>query len=190
MARIPYPEDVTPGLVESQRPDSLPEEYSHLNQQAARNVYRSIAHEPAVVETLRSYIGATWEHSGLDNRPRELLLLALAREIDAAYEWHQHVRIAILEGISPNEIRQISAGNFENFSETERVLMRYAQTAARTEVTDNDIDRLREQFTPDEISGITALIGAYICLNIILKALDVETEEPFVGWELENLEKN
>jgi len=30
MARIPYPEDVSPELVESQRPDSLPEKYCHL----------------------------------------------------------------------------------------------------------------------------------------------------------------
>lgn len=187
MSRIPYPEDVESDLVESQRPDSLPEEYSHINQQAARNVYRSVAHEPEIVRTLRAYIGATWEHSGLTDRERELLLLALAREIDSEYEWHQHVRVAILEGLTPEEIRAVSAGRLERFQETERRLMEFARKSAVGEATDADVDRLREHFDVPNVAGITALVGAYVCLNVIIDTLDVETEEPFVGWDLEGL---
>jgi alkylhydroperoxidase family enzyme len=190
MARIPFPEDVDPDLVESQRPDSLPEKYSHIGQQDARNVYRSIAHDPEVVETLRAHIGATWEHCGLSDRDRELVLLSVAREIDSAYEWHQHVRIAILEGISPEEIRALSARDYESFDDTETLLMEFAAAAASNGVTDEDVESLREAFPDDDVAGIVALVGVYVDLNVILSAFDVETEEPFVGWELENLERD
>lgn len=188
MARLPYPDDAAPEFVESQRPDSLPEQYGHIDQQPARNVYRSVAHEPELVEMLRAYLGATWEHSGLDARPRELLLLAVAHEINSAYEWHQHVRVAILEGLTPEEIRAISAGDLKQFDGAERALVEFGQAAAGEKVIDNDIDRLRDRFTVPEVAGITSLAGAYVGLNVVLSALDVETEEPFVGWDLEKLD--
>lgn len=190
MARIPYPEDVEADLVESQRPDSLPEKYSHINQQAARNVYRSIAHEPELVRTLRAFIGACWDHAGLSDRERELVLLAIAREIDSAYEWHQHVRIALLEGLTPAEIRRVAAGEFDDFEETERLVMAFAQAAAGGEATDADVDALRDRYEVQEVAGITALVSAYVCLDVILTTLDVETEEPFVGWDLAGLERD
>lgn len=190
MSRIPFPEDVDPELVESQRPDSLPEKYSHLKGKAARDVYRSIAHEPELVRTLRAYLGAAWEKSGLSDRERELLLLALAREIDSEYEWHQHVRIAILEGLTPEELRAVSAGEFQQFTDTERTVMEFAQKASRRLTTDDDVERLREQFPVEAVAGITALVGAYVCLAVIIDTLGVETEEPFVGWELEGLERD
>jgi 4-carboxymuconolactone decarboxylase len=189
MARIPFPEDVEPDLVESQRPDSLPEKYSHLNQQAARNVYRSIAHEPEVVRSFRAHLSATWEHCGLSDRERELLILAVAREIDSEYEWHQHVRIALLEGLTPEEILAVSEGDFSGFTEKEQAIMEFSQAAAADETTDEHVERLSEFLSVEHVSGTTALVGAYVALNVTLAALDVETEEPFVGWQLEGLEK-
>ncbi|MFB6069655.1 MAG: carboxymuconolactone decarboxylase family protein [Halanaeroarchaeum sp.] len=190
MARIPYPTDVDPDLVESQRPDSLPDRYAHLEQQAARNVYRSVAHEPELVEALRGFIGAAWEHAGLSDRERELVILALAREVDAAYEWHQHVRIAILEGIDPEEILAVARNDPGPFSQGERALMEYARAAATTSASDEDVERLASAHSPADIAGITSLVGAYVGLAVILDALDVETEEPFVGWDLEGLERD
>jgi len=190
MARIPYLENVEGDLVESQRPDSLPEEYSHINQQAARNVYRSIAHEPDIVRTLRAYIGAMWDHSGLSDRERELLLLALANEIESEYEWHQHVRIAILEGLTPEDIKAVSASEFKEFSDTERAVMEFAQVASQRQATDADVDRLHNQLEVEEVASITALVGAYVCLAVIIDTLGVETEEPFVGWDLAGLKQD
>lgn len=190
MTRIPYPSDAPADLVESQRPDELPEEYQHLNQQAARNIYRVLAHEPELIRGLREYIGTTWEHSNLNDRQRELVLLGAARGMDAAYEWHQHVRIALLEGMTPEEILAISENDLSDFDETEATLVRYARAAARKEVTDDVLDALRDQFDLATVTGITALVGAYVALDTHLAAFDVETEEPFVGWDLDGLERD
>jgi alkylhydroperoxidase family enzyme len=190
MARIPYAEDTPANLVESQRPDSLPEEYGHIDRQAARNVYRSVAHEPEVVRTLRAYIGATWNGSGLSDRERELLILAVARALDSSYEWHQHVRIGLLEGLTPEEMRAVAKSKFDRFETHERDLMTYAVVAADREVTEDDLDRLREHYDVADVAGITALVGAYVCLAVVLSAFDVETEEPFVGWDLAGLDRD
>lgn len=190
MARIPYPADAPADLVESQRPQELPEEYQHLNQQAARNVYRVIAHEPALIEGLRDYIGVIWQNTNLTDRQRELIILAAARGMESAYEWHQHVRIALLEGMTPEEILAISTNDLDDFDDTESALLRYARAAARREVTDEDIDTLRAEFDVETVTGITTLVGGYVALETHLDAFDVETEEPFVGWDLAGLERD
>lgn len=190
MVRIPYPEDVESELIESQRPDSLPEEYSHLKQSAARDVYRSIAHDPELVRTLRAYIGAAWEHSRLSDRERELVLLALAHQLGSEYEWHQHVRIALLEGLTPEEIGAVADGSTDPFSETERSLMAFARAAAERRTTDEDVAGLHERFSSEAVAGITGLVGAYVCLAVVIDTLGVETEEPFVGWDLAGLDRD
>ncbi|WP_436348530.1 carboxymuconolactone decarboxylase family protein [Natronorubrum sp. FCH18a] len=189
MARIPYPEDVPAELIESQRTDSLPEEYQHLSQGPARNVYRTLAHDTDHIRGVRDFISVTWEHSNLTDRQRELVILSTARAIDAKYEWHQHVRIAILEGVDPEKIQAISEHDLEPFDETESTLVSYARAAARRETTDEDIERLREAFDVETVVGITSLIGSYVYLETALSAFDVETEEPFVGWDLDGLEQ-
>lgn len=190
MARIPYPENPPAELVESQRPDELPEKYRHLNQQAARNVYRVLAHEPAVIEGLREYISVTWEYSNLTDRQREILILATARALESDYEWHQHVRIALLEGMTPEEILAISENDTDPFDETETAVFRYARATALRTVTDDLMADLRSHFDLETVVGITTLVGAYVALETHINAFDVETEEPFVGWQLEGLERD
>lgn len=189
MARIPYPTDPPAEHVESQRPDELPEEYQHLNQQPARNVYRALAHEPDLIAGLREYIGVTWEHSNLTDRQREFVILGAARGIENDYEWHQHVRVAILEGLTLDEILAVSHGDFDELDETEATLARYGWAAARREVTDEEMDALRDEFDVETVTGITALVGTYAALATHIDAFDLETEEPFVGWDLEGLER-
>ena len=188
MARIPYPTNIPADFVESQRPQELPEEYRHLNQQAARNVYRVLAHEPALIEILRDYINVIWDQSNLTNSQRELVILSAARGMDSAYEWHQHVRIALLEGMTPDEIYDISENDLDDFDETEATLVCYARAAAQRNVTDGDVEALHNTFNVETVIGVTILVGVYVALEIHLNAFDVETEEPFVGWDLTGLE--
>lgn len=190
MARIPYPADPPADLVESQRPDELPEEYQHLNQQAARNVYRVLAHEPELIAGLREYIGVTWDRANISDRQRELVILGAATGLESEYEWHQHVRIGLLEGMTPEELRAIASQDLQAFGDTEATLVRYAHAAARREVTDELLDALQAAFDVETVTGITTLVGAYVALATHIDALGVETEEPFVGWDLAGLEND
>ena len=80
--------------------------------------------------------GSLWSDSGLSDRRRELVVLAVTREIDNAYEWHQHVRIARGEGIDDETIVAISEGEFDALDGDEATLLRYALAVGRDEVDD------------------------------------------------------
>ena len=56
------------------------------------NVYSAIGNNGPVLAGFREFLGSLWEHSGLTDRQREIVILTAASEIGSEYEWHQHVR--------------------------------------------------------------------------------------------------
>ncbi len=177
MARIPLPTRETltnEALV--QRWDSL----------AARgpvlNVFRLFLANPDV--ELNAF--RVWRASGLTPRAREFVILRCAYAQQSTYEWHQHVRIALTEGITTAEIDAVRDWrDAACFTEAERVLLAYVdELAASSRPSDAVFTAFAEGRTPAEIVGVTALITLYFQLAHIMAALDLETEEPFVGWNL------
>ncbi|MES3516222.1 MAG: carboxymuconolactone decarboxylase family protein, partial [Natronomonas sp.] len=100
MARIPYVEA-----------EDVPEEYEDLLESSLQgkplHVYQSIGNNPEVLAGLRGYFSSLWSDSGLSERRRELVVLAVARATDNRYEWHQHVNIARGIGIEDETIAAI-----------------------------------------------------------------------------------
>lgn len=177
MARVPYVEQ-----------DDLPEEYQPLIVSALQNkpihIYRAIGNNPSILAGLREFFSSLWSDTGLSERKRELVILAIAREAGSEYEWHQHVNIGAGAGVTDEEMRAISAGRFDDFDPDEAVLLRYAIAVVNDAVDDALHDDLREYVSDDEtIVGLTALAVAYFGVARLLSALDVEIEEEFVGWE-------
>jgi 4-carboxymuconolactone decarboxylase len=177
MARVPYVTD-----------EDLPPEYRDLivsSLQGRRlHVYQSIGNNPEVLAGLRGFFASLWTDTGLDERERELVILAVSREAEFAYEWHQHVRIARGVGVTDEEILAISEGTLETFDERERDLIEYAVAVVSEEVDDALHDRLSTHYDDETVVGVAALAGAYAMLGQVLSAFDVELEEPFVGWTL------
>lgn len=193
MARIPYVDaaDVPDRdlLVTAQDPGDLPPEIDHLLESPVRNVYRALGHNPATAGAFRGYMGTVWRESGLDVRQRELVILTAARAANNAYEFHQHVRHAIAAGISPAVIRGLTAepADLDGLGEAERALVRYADAVCRRTVDDRRYDALASHFGESTVVGTTMLAAGYHGLARALEAFDVDTEEAFVGWNLETL---
>lgn len=192
MARVPYcsPEefDGDRDLLTSSMPtDGLPEEYEHIYSTDVRHVHQALATNPSILTAFRAYNGEIWTECGLTDRQRESVILTIAHETGAAYEWHQHVRHGLSAGLSEDEIRGIAADDAAQFSEQEAALVGYVRAFARQTVDDATHDVLEEWFSQGAIVGIGALAGAYIGLAHILAAFDIRPEEDFVGWELEAL---
>lgn len=171
--------------------DDLPAEYQELIVSSLQpgktvNVYRSVGNNPAVLSGLRSFLGSLWSDSGLSGYHRELVILTTSREIDGAYEWHQHVGIARGEGVDDEEILAIAREEYDAFDEPEATLLTYARAVVRDEVDDELHDRVSGRFENDAVVGIAGVASGYAVLGRMLHAFDVETEDEFVGWELEN----
>ncbi|MDZ7727398.1 MAG: carboxymuconolactone decarboxylase family protein [Dehalococcoidia bacterium] len=176
MTRIPLPAR-----------DDLPDELKERWDRTATcgpvlNIQRAFFNNPAIeTNALR-----VWRASGLDPRARELVILRCAYRKDSRYEWHQHVRIARNEGLADDDIRAVAAWpNSDRFTDDERVLLAYVdELAAVQRASDTVFDAFAKGRSPAEIFGVTYLITLYFQLAQVMANFDLETEDPFVGWDL------
>lgn len=178
MARIPLPTR-----------DSLGDEglKSRWDRQANRsgqvlNIQRAFLTNPAI--NLNAF--QVWRASGLEPRAREIVILRAAFQKKSTYEWHQHVRIARGEGLTDAEINGVTEWqNSKLFSEDERALLGYVdELAANPRPSDASFAAVSKGRETGEVFGVTFLITLYFQLAHVMAALDLETEDPFVGWKL------
>lgn len=177
MARIPLPTRETLPAELQQRWDAA----------AARgpvlNIQRAFLANPAI--ELNAF--QVWRASGLAPRAREIVILRAARLQESNYEWHQHVRIARAAGLTDAEIRAVGDWQPSDlFSPDERVLLAYVDELGRSRrPSDSAFAALSAARTTAEVFAITYLVTLYFQLAHVMAALDLETEQPFVGWDLQ-----
>lgn len=179
MARVPYVDET-----------ALPGEQQDLLVSALQgielNVYRAVGNNPETLYGLRTLLGALWRDSGLDPEQRELVILAVANETGSEYEWHQHVAIACEVGVSDSDILAVAADDLGRFDRGDQAIIQYALAVVRGDVDDDCHAALAARHGPATVVGVTALASGYLSIVRLLAALDVDTERPFVGWQLEN----
>jgi 4-carboxymuconolactone decarboxylase len=177
MARIPLPtRDTLADEALQQRWDRLAERGPVLN------VFRLFMANPGI----ELNAGRIWQASGLAPRQREIVILRCAFVKRSTYEWHQHVRIARDAGLSDAEIDAIRDWRQSSlYSEPERALLAYVdELAANPRPGEEVFAAVARGRSPGEILGVTWLITLYFQLAHVMAALDLETEGPFVGWEV------
>lgn len=175
MARITLP-----------RQSDLPEEYQYLLSEDALGeleLLQAIGSNPPVLQTYMRHGTALWEHAGLSSRNVELVILAIARELENEYEWHQHVGLARDVGVEHPEIRAIGTDRVDEFDPADSALLRYAKLAARRAVDDKAHAEIENHFDDETIAGIASLVGHYLGTAVVIDALSLRPETAFVGWE-------
>lgn len=168
-------------------PEDLDEEYQQLLSTQTRNVHRTLARNPAVLDAFRTSIGALWDVSELTARRRELTILATANQTRCRYEWHQHVRHALAVGLTEGEIRAIATEDLQPLAPEDTALVRYAQAFVDGTVDDAIHEAVATYVDDETIVAVAVLAGTYLGLAHVIDAFGVETEEGFVGWHLEAL---
>lgn len=169
----------------------LPEEYRYLfeeNELGTLDLFRALGNNPPILQSYMRWGTTLWRECGLDEREVELVILAVACELDAAYEWHQHVPIGVDAGIATDDLRALRDGDFDRLDDGDALLVEYATAVVRGTVEDTIHDRLRDRFDDETITGVVMLATHYLATARALDALGVEPEGEFVGWDLENLD--
>lgn len=195
MARISYldAEDLPPAyrdLLTTHLEISLPDVdaydtvQSHNVAGGARNIYRLFAHEPEVLRSHREHLSLMWAEFDVAPRDREIVLLVAARALDAEYEWHHHVPVALDEGLTADEIRAIADRDLGGFTDEERALAAYAEAFVAYDVTDEVHDRVAAFYDERQLLDLAVLLGFYVHIASTVMALDIDVEESFVGWDL------
>jgi len=166
--------------------DSLPDELqSRWDRTAQRGPVLNIQRLFFAQPDIRLDALGVWAASGLDARRRELVILRAAFRKDSTYEWHQHVRIARDAGLSTADINAVRDWrNSGAFSGDERALLAYTDALAEGQLSDATYAAMADGRSDAEAVGITFLITLYFQLAAIMATFQLETEAPFVGWEV------
>lgn len=191
MARIPYVDQQDLPADKQSLLDTLSDETessdAHSLGGETLNVYRAMANNVALLEAFQTYGSAVWDESGLTPHEREYVILAVSYHTRSHYEWHQHVRVALDEGLTPDEIRAVSSGDHDALAPEYAAIIDYVGAFVEGSVDDETHERLAAHYEDEVILGIEMLAGTYLGLARVLDALAVDTEVEFVGWDLENL---
>ncbi|MFC4451019.1 carboxymuconolactone decarboxylase family protein [Halorussus aquaticus] len=193
MARIPYVDQEELPVDKQSLLDTLSDETDpsedrgHSLRGGTLNVYRAMANNVALLEAFQTYGSAVWDESGLSPREREFVILSVAFRTRSRYEWHQHVRVALDEGVSPDDVRAVSSGDHDRLEPEIAAIVDYVAEFVDGSVDDATHDRITAHYDDEEVLGIGMLAGTYLGLARVLDALTVDTEVEFVGWDLENL---
>lgn len=181
MARVPYLDG-----------DDIPDEYGAVFERSrsdATHLFGALANNPPLLDAFVGFAGRLWDECGLNESDREVVVLTVARQTHADYEWHQHVPLALSAGLSEAEVRAIRGGRYDDLSERREALASYAAAVA-TATTDDALYRaLAERVDDRALVGVTMLAAVYTGLARFLDALTVGSEESFIGWDLDGLEE-
>lgn len=172
--------------VQLRRQDDLPDEYQHLLGEDALgeiNLLCAMANNPSVQQSYMRYGSTLWAESGLDGVDVERVILAVARALDARYEWHQHVSIARDKGVPDEDIDAIGRGAVEELDDRHEAIVAYARAVANGDVDDAVFEAVTAYLDPSTVVGVTLLATHYLATARFLDALSVPIEGQFVGWE-------
>lgn len=181
MARVPYLDG-----------DDLPPDRGAVfetTRTGATHLFGALANNPPVLDAFVDFSHALWDESGLDAAGRELVVLTVARQTHADYEWHQHVPLALEAGLTDGEVRAIREGRYDALDARDEALATYAAAVATKSVDDAIHRALAERVDDRTVVGVTMLAAVYTGLARFLDALAVGPEESFVGWDLDGLDR-
>ncbi len=171
--------------------DDFPEELKYVWDRTVAgetppNIFRVMGNNPPLLRNYLRLGNSLWGDSGLDTATRELIILRTAFLARSVYEWHQHVRIGRQAGLTDDRIKALQDWRNSNlFSDPERILLDYADAVAESPHPRQELhDAMAKHFPPATIVAVNLLVGFYQMTARFLGGMEVETEEPFIGWDL------
>jgi 4-carboxymuconolactone decarboxylase len=144
-------------------------------------LFRTVAHNPHVLDKLRSTGAYLLNFGSVEPRDRELVIHRICARCRCEYEWGVHVTVfARPLGFDDRKIAATLLASHDDpiWSEHEALLVRFADELHETaNVSDGVWAALRERFSDVQIVELVALAGQYEAISYLANVLGVEREE-------------
>jgi alkylhydroperoxidase family enzyme len=143
------------------------------------NIFRMLAHAESCVLPQVRLGTAILSSLDLGHRRRELLILLVARIEGGAYEWRQHVPIALGVGVPQAQIDAIEQANLagEVFDSAERALLAFGkQVIEAVRVEDGVFAEVRRHFSEREIVEAILVIGFYMTMARLTEVTETDLD--------------
>ena len=152
------------------------------------NIFRMMAHAEANFIPAMRFANSILFRQKLSHINRELLILQVAQRQGGAYEWRQHVPIALGVGVTQRQIDCIEQGNYADaaFNAAERALLAFGREAIdNVRVPDSVFGDMRAHFSEQEIVESIMAIGFYMMMARLTEATETDLD-PAAGMSLFN----
>ncbi len=144
----------------------------------AFNIFRQLNHAPKVAGAYARMGGMLLARADLDPKLRELVINAISLELDCDYEWSHHGKWALDVGNTPDDLQALKDRDYSKLGEKERAVVTYALKVEANDLTDADVDALKQLgFTDKEVVELTLTAGFYGMTARFLNAVDVQIDE-------------
>jgi 4-carboxymuconolactone decarboxylase len=115
------------------------------------------------------------QHTSLDERVRQVVILTVGAVWQAPYELYAHCAVARHAGLSDAVVAALAAGEMpESLTHAENTAHRLAKALSTSHHVDDDLYRQAEQtFSPAGVFELTVLAGIYHTVCAILNIFDI-----------------
>ena len=143
---------------------------------ASRGPYGVLLHHPPLCERVAALGEQLRFRSGLPGADRELAILTVGREIEAAYEWVAHEVIALREGTRPEAIAVVRDGrSTAGLTPREAIIVDTVRALYRARrLTEAEFTRAEAELGRRSLVELVTLAGYYGMIGGILNAFDVD----------------
>ncbi len=170
----PLPADQWDDAVDRALAVMLPEE--RRNPEQASNILSTFVNHPDLTKAFLQFNVHLLFSSTLPPRLRELAILRVAHHTDSKYEWMQHVKLGMQEGLTEEEIAGVQRG--EAADAFDRTVLAAADELLDTyELSDATWSALGERFDTRQRMDFVFTVGCYVTVSMALKTFGVELEE-------------
>ena len=143
------------------------------------NIYKAMAHKPAILNTIGPFVAAVQQPDELDPKLKERIILRVSMLNRSAYCSHAHEQISTKMGFTKDEIAEISSPRTAAISEAEKAALAYSEalTVSPCDISDDTYSELARYYSDSQIVEITAIAALYNMVNRFNQALELDPED-------------
>jgi 4-carboxymuconolactone decarboxylase len=143
------------------------------------NIFRTLARAPKALTRFNAWGGYVLSRrNDLPPREREIVILRTGFLCKSGYEWTQHVRIGLSEGLTQDEIARLKQGADAGWAPADAALIRLAdELHADQFVTDATWAELSRHFSDKQCMDAVFTAGQYTQVSMFLNTFGVQLDE-------------
>jgi uncharacterized peroxidase-related enzyme len=142
------------------------------------NAQKALAHRPDMLKNFLPFYASVGR--SLDRKLYEMIYLRISFINGCHYCQQHHMASSKRTGLTPEDWKALKDGNYARFTEKEQTALAFAEklTRASRDVTDADVEKLKEYFSEPEIVDLHLLAGLANLTNRFTDPLGLEVEFP------------
>jgi 4-carboxymuconolactone decarboxylase len=142
------------------------------------NIFRTLVRAPKALSRFNAWGGYVLSRrNDLPAREREIVILRVGFLCKSGYEFTQHTRIGLQEGLTADEISRIKQGAGAGWGAADAALIQAAdELHADQFITDDTWRELARHFTEKQCMDVVFTVGQYTQVSMMLNTFGVQLD--------------